>query len=106
MDILNGKNYYTCPQSEGNEYRLAYLESVRSFIESEYESAVAQRLLFCPPEKMAADRESFRKKYMEMIGSPHYPRDIPRSEREFVAKDDFCEIYRVKTEVLPNFWAY
>ena len=105
MNIYNGKKFYTCEINEGDEYRRRYLESIDSYMEKELTKAKASRNEFFSPEKLAQNREEYRKKYMEMIGEPKAD-GIPRAEREFVARDDFSSIERVSIEVADGFFFY
>ena len=102
------KSHYTCPMNEGDEYRQRYLDSVCAFISTELEKSEKKRADFCSPEKMAAEREDFRRKYIKMIGQPtlEYPKDVPSVKEEFVGEDDFCKIWRLSLEVMPGFFSY
>jgi dienelactone hydrolase len=105
-NIFNGKEYYRCPMTDGDNYRKEYLDSVDAFIEKGLSEAIGKRAEFCSPEAMATDREAYREKYLSMIGSPDYPDNIPTAEREFVARDEFCSIYRLSIEVMDGFRFY
>ncbi|MBQ8388489.1 MAG: hypothetical protein IJX46_06165 [Clostridia bacterium] len=105
-NTFNGKEFYRCPMTDGDGYRQRYVDSVNAFIEKGLSEAAEKRAEFCSPEAMAADREGFRAKYLRMIGSPEYPSDTPTAEREFVAQDGFCSIYRISVEVLEGFYFY
>ena len=100
------KNHYTCPMNEGDEYRQRYLDSVKAFISSELEKSEKNRDEFCPAKAMARDRESFRAKYLSMIGQPEYPSNTPSATQEFTGEDDFCRIWRLSIEILPGFFFY
>ncbi len=103
---FNGKSFYTCEITDGDAHRKKYLDSINVFIEERLSQAAEKRLAFCPPGEMARDRESFRRKYMDMIGDLPYPENIPSATREYVGEDDFCKIYRMSIEVLDGFFFY
>lgn len=105
-NTFNGKKFYTCPVSDGDEYRKNYLDSIKRFIDGELASAEETRRAFCPPEAMAKSRDEYREKYLSMIGSPEYPQNAPVGEMKYVGEDDFCKIYRVSIEVIDGFFFY
>ena len=107
-NTFNGKNFYTCPVADGDEYRKNYLDSIKRLIDKELALSEVRRAEFCSPEKMAKDREKYREKYIEMIGMPceSYPESIPNAEMKYVGEDDFCKIYRVSIEVMEDFFFY
>ena len=105
-NTFNGKKYYRCPETDGDSYRQKYIDSINAFIEGGYAEAIGKRGEYCSPAAMAADREGFRQKYLEMIGSPEYPGYVPQMEKEYAGEDDFCKIYRLEIKVMDNFSFY
>lgn len=102
-----GKNIFEGDICVGNKYRMKYLESINKFIEKKYSESYVNRDSFIN-EDIVANQETYRKRYVEMIGqaiSP-YPDYIPCAKTEYIGKDDFCEIYYLQIETMPDFWFY
>lgn len=106
MVSYNGKNIYEGDISTGNNCRKEYLDSVHRFIQKKYVESRSFRDKFM--ENIAKEQEEYRKDFLDMIGQPvvPYPDNIPNAKSEFIGKDDFCDIYRLQIEVLPDFWFY
>ena len=109
MGEYKGKYIYEGDPHGGDSYREAYLNSVNKFIEKKLEETYARREEFMPNEALAKHQEKYRRALLEMVGSPvgdDYPTDIPAIESEYVASDDLSDIYRLKIEILPEFYYY
>lgn len=109
MATYNGKEIYEGDPHLGDPYREAYLSSVSRFIWRKKQESFARRRAFMPPESIAEKQEEYRKGLLDMVGSPvgeDYPSDVPTYEAEFVARDGLSDIYRLKIEILPDFYYY
>lgn len=109
MGIYKEKNTYEGNPHDGDSYREAYLNSVKSFIQKRKSESYAERAEFMPASELVKNPEKYRDALLEMIGSPTgatYPSNIPRYQQDYVATDDMCEIYRLKIEVLEGFYFY
>lgn len=106
MLSYKGKNIYEGILKDGNSYRQKYLDSINNFTDKILAESKNKRDAFI--ENIVSCQEDYRKKYIDMIGQPvtPYPDYIPNAKTEFVGKDDFCDIYRLQIEVLPEFWFY
>lgn len=102
----NGKLVFEGDIASGNSYRKDYLDSINRFIQKKYDESFALRDKFM--ERITEDQEEYRKDFINMIGQPVflYPDYIPDAKSEFIGKDEFCNIYRLKIEVMPEFWFY
>lgn len=99
----NGKAIYEGDVSQGNVCRGNYLDSINTFIQKKYaESKSARDDFFADVVK---NQEHYREAYLKMIGQPinPYPSDIPNAEMKHLGKDDFCDIYQLQIEVMPEF---
>ena len=108
MGEYKGKYIYEGDPHGGDSYREAYLDSVNRLISNKKKETYARREAFMPYDSIKEHQEEYRQLLLGMIGSPvdTYPTDIPTFESEFVAKDDLSEIYRLKIEILPEFYYY
>lgn len=109
MGEYKGKYIYEGDPHLGDPYRAAYLNSVKAFIEKKKAQSYATRESFMPPCELKRNPEKYREALLGMIGSPtgsDYPTDIPTYEAEYVAADELSEIYRLKIQVLPEFYTY
>ncbi len=108
MGIYNGKEIYEGDVHLGDEYRRAYLESVKRFISRGKEESYKKRADFMPAEELVKNPEKYRKLLSDMLGSPleEYPSGTPTYEKEYVATDGMSDIYRLKIEVFPDFYFY
>ena len=94
------KHYYseTIPQSDWVRQR--YVDGVNSAVAQLKAHANAKREAWATPANLAANRETFRKTYAEMLGIPVleevFGTGAPESIEEFpVATDDVCTITRM-----------
>ena len=104
MATYKGKKIFECDLSANNPSRKKYLDCINDFIEKKFAESVGIRDDFA--KDIAFQQEEYRKKFVEMIGQPvvPYPDDIPNVKKTFLGKDDFCDIYRLEIEVMPDFW--
>lgn len=103
-----GRVCYTESVEKAKPYKEMYLNSIRKFLDKNYASAKECRAGFVSPEKMAKNREFYVEEYRRLIGIPDISGEntIPHVKREFVAKDEMCEIFRLSIEVMSDFWFY
>lgn len=97
-------------------YRQAYNDGLNAYIARLNREGKEKRTEFMPPAAYAADPESFRRKYWEMIGLDKlYPWDAaagkaPRPEvtgRKWLAgEDQNCLIYRIVIDLQPEIPMY
>ena len=106
MTEYNGKKILNLNISDGNPYREEYLNSINRFIEKRQQECKIKRDEFI--SGITENQEEYRKKYLEMIGQPisPYPDYTPNVKSEYVGKDDFCDIYHLQIETMPDFWFY
>lgn len=106
MEFKN-KKIYTDTPGGGREYRQRYVDSLHRYIEKGFAEAEAARDARLSPEKMAADRETFRAEYCQMLGVDYREGMPPPSvTAEYVGQDDFCKIERLSVEVMDDFYFY
>lgn len=94
------KHYYSEPISASTWIRERYLQGMESTVQTLRDYANAARAAWVNPEKMAANREEYRKAYAEMLGIPVLEKvfgtGAPESVEEFpVATDDLCTMTRM-----------
>ena len=108
MITYNGKNVLQTDVHGGDKFREAYLNSVNRFIEKKLSETYSERESFMTPEALVENPEKYRKALLDMLGSPvkEYPTNVPTYEKEFVGSDDFSDIYRMKIEVMEDFYFY
>lgn len=101
--LYHGKAVYECDLSAGNICRKEYLDSINRFIEHRYSQSYEVRSDFM--ENIVEQQEDYRERYLEMIGQPvhPYPGQIPSAEMRHMGKDDFCDVYQLQIEVMPDF---
>lgn len=106
MTEFNGKAIFECDMSLGNSYRKDYLDSINRFIRKKHDESSVCRDEFMG--KISENREEYRKAFVNMIGQPvsPYPNYVPKAKCEHMGKDDFCDIYRLQIETMPDFWFY
>lgn len=106
MPVFNGKSIYEGDISNGNLYRQEYVESVNKFINKKLKEGYSNRDRFMAD--IVSNQEEYREQFIEMIGSPltPYPNNIPDAKMKFVGKDDFCDIYYLQIETMPDFWFF
>jgi len=106
--LYHGKQIYEEPFDTANQCRKDYATSINSFLEQHKLLSAKNREDFMPPFKLKDDLEGYRRKYIALLGYPltEYKPFVPNVKREFVAKDDMCEIFRLQIEVFPDFWFY
>jgi len=94
-------------EASGAEARNDYLEGVLALIREKAEDSRKNRDSFLTPEKLCADREKYREKYIQMLGWPltEYTHEYhPNVKKELVEELDFLTIYRLTVETLPGLW--
>ncbi len=105
--IYKGKNCYTEKEEISLKHKKAYLDSVYKFIQNGQAAARNKRDRYIDPEKLHNDPDFYRGQFMSVVGIPDFDRsETPNFKREFVGRDDMCEIYRISVEVIPDFWFY
>ena len=106
MIQYNGKYIFEGDISSGNPYRKDYLDSINKFIQEKYDESYSVRSIF--NEKITQEQEKYRKAFIDTIGQPvvPYPSSVPNAKFEYIGKDNFCNIYRVQIETMPEFWFY
>ena len=92
------KKYYSEEVEKDTRYRAEYLETVESFLNAAKLEAEAAREAGICLETYAAEQETYRKEYVEMLGFPlGLKREMPKLlEKTFVARDKNVEIYRMQ----------
>ena len=91
----------------GNGYRDAYLSSVENLIAVRRAQASANRDTFM--RDIGRDRERYRRQFMDMLGWPlseKFEKSYYSVNKQFVAKDELCSIYRIELEVFEGFRFY
>ena len=91
----------------GKDARNAYFDGIQQVVRDRLTAAVRQREQFISPERLAADREGYRRKYVEMLGWPlneyHEGTAVP-FVKELIEELPELKIYRLKLETLPGLW--
>ena len=93
-------------------YRVGYLESVRQYLGGLQNAAADRRAVFITPERLAADPDSYRRAYYEMLGAPLTEYDTIKTlpvtcvEDTLVSDDGVCEIRRMRLAVLGDYTVY
>ena len=103
IDFNSIKTEGTC----GRSYRKAYHEGVVRLIERKTEEARANRDRDVSPAAVARDRETYRKKYVDMLGWPlneYTPGASPNATKELIEETADLNIYRLCIETLPEVW--
>ncbi len=90
----------------GNPYRKSYADSVDSFVNKKLADCVAVRDEFM--RDIVTCQQKYREQFVDMIGTPvtPYPDSIPIAKSEFIGCDDFCDIYYMQIETMPDFWFF
>lgn len=103
---------YREESSQSDSYRAGYLESVKSFLSREQARAEERRAAFITPEKLAADPEGYRARYLSMLGIPlsdykTYAKDpVKVLEDTLVTRTETHELRRMRLEVTEGFAMY
>lgn len=105
---FNGKNCYSESVEKSFTYKKMYLDSICNLMQKEYEKSSEKREEYINSEKLSKNKAFYRAEYMRMIGVPEIEGlpAVPDVKKEYVAKDDMCEIYRLSVETMPGFWFY
>ena len=100
--------YYTENIEKDTKYRKEYQQSLTSFLEDEKENATKRRYVFFTPEKCKNEQEKYRAQFVEMLGFPlDKESETPRLiEKQFVAKDNNVNIYRMQFLFLGSVKVY
>lgn len=103
-----GMECYTEDAEISEKYKEMYLTSIQKFIKKNYDLSKKERADFVDPKKMAKNRAFYVQEYQRLLGIPKITdsNSVPRVKKEFVAKDEMCEIIRLSLEVMPDFWFY
>lgn len=106
MTVYNGKSIFSTDLTIGNKYREEYLGSINSFIEKKYAETDDVRSEYM--KDIVGNQEKYREEYIKMLGQPvlQYPDHIPGAKWEHMGMDDFCNIYYVQIETMPDFWFF
>ena len=104
MTEFNGKKIFECGLAEGNACRREYRDSVFAYIDRKYKESIENRDAFM--SDIVGNQENYRKKFIGMLGSPDYPCGTPLAKTVHIGFDDFCNVYRLQIEVMPDFWFY
>lgn len=108
--LYKEKNLYSEEMSVSIPCREIFSASVNRYLEKKRAEAAGLRALYITPEKLAADRERYRRDYYALLGSPltGYSAALPKpkASKEFVAEDDMGKIYRIQLEVMDDFIFY
>jgi hypothetical protein len=91
------KEYFTEEIVKGDGDRSAYVNGIQRFLQNEYAQAERRRADFISPETYQKAPETFRKRFVDMLGFPLDRRNdetLAYSKR-FVASDQGVNIYRV-----------
>ncbi len=92
-------------------FREEYADGIRKLIEARRAECDRFRAERMSPEKIAADRETFRKEYCDLLGYPlnayddlkHQPMNVQKTPH---GENDFAKIWRMQFEILPDLWFY
>lgn len=109
MDWKTFEEPYKEDLSEGKRYRERMLGDLDAFLEKETARADRRRAAFVSPEKMAASRETYRRRFIRMLGFPLTRPGMPRgrgAEREEVREEGDYLFSRMRVEICPGFWIY
>ncbi len=103
-NTFHGKKFYTGGHQGGDKYCRAYFDAVNKYIDAAKEESYRERERFMTPEKLAENPGYYRKKFLDMIGSPvkKYPNDIPTAEFSPFAEDDFGKYFRLSISVMEG----
>ena len=94
-------------ETMGRPYRKRYYEGVLNLVAEKASEAAARRAEVCTPQAMAASREEYRTRYVEMLGWPltaYRSEAAPRAEKKLVQETEELEILRLSLETLPGLW--
>ena len=106
MTRFNDKSIFEGDITVGNPYRQSYADSVNSFLDKMVADSVLRRDEFM--RDIVTCQQKYREDYIKMIGIPvtTYPDSVPNVKSEFIGKDDFCDIYYMQIETMPDFWFF
>jgi len=109
--LYHGKAIYQEDALAGNPYRQRYVDSIDNLVDRMEMASYQAREAFMPTSELVQYNESYRRKYYDMLGYPLTglsgdARQLPDARQEFVARDDFCDIYRIDLETMPDFHFY
>ncbi len=91
----------------GIDERRAYFEGILKLIDDKAQEALRLRDSFITPTKLCADREGYRKKYLDMLGTPlsEYTHEYaPNVKKYTVENTGELKISRLCIETLPGVW--
>ena len=108
---MNWKDYqhnYSEEKSVGVKYRTAMMKDLETFLEKALKDAENERNNFISPKKMAEQQDSYREKFIEMLGFP-LTAQLPYGEKVdsvLVREDELASYYRMRIEIFPDFYVY
>ena len=89
--------YYSEEITKDSKYRQEYVDSMQEFLTEWKQQAEMQRREFISPERYVQNTESYREKFIQMLGFPlMQPRIMPTVEKAFVITDGNVDIYRMQ----------
>ena len=103
MDYTSIKTH----KSLGEPARRAYFDDILRLVREAEKYAEEKRNEFITPALLAADREAFREKFINMLGWPlstYEPGRAPAVVKELVEENEQLRIYRISIEALSDFW--
>ena len=106
MAEFKGKKIYNGDITVGNPYRQQYLDSVNKYIKNITEQSAGKRDFFM--RDIVINQQKYREQFVDMIGTPMspYPDTVPAVKSDFIGSDDFCDIYYMQIETMPDFWFF
>ena len=94
--MINKKIWEDSP-SNADVYREDYVNGIQKYIERKNTESKVKRQSFMPPEKLAENRDFYRKLYRDMLGVDKILEEKGSvCEKIYVGEDDMCSIYRLK----------
>ena len=102
-------NSYTEAFETAEGFRAEYEAGIRRLIDRKRMESERARDAFLPPQALAANRAEYVQRYADMLGEPlrsYTHASHPPAKRDFVASDDWGDIYRVQIEIFEDFWFY
>lgn len=94
--MINKKIWEDSP-SNADVYRKDYVNGIQKYIERKNTESKLKRQSFMPPEKLAENRDFYRKLYRDMLGVDKVLEEKGSvCEKIYVGEDDMCSIYRLK----------
>ena len=90
------KKYYSEAMDKDTSYRAEFLSGIECFLQRAKEDATKKREAFITPQLYKENPESYREKFLNMLGFPlTEKREMPTVEKTFVTQDLNVDIYRL-----------